>query len=140
MGATLMDFGRILHMPFVGEAVSYTAQVTLRYVILEMIKPVKPGDLLIAIQNDVSLWSMHGDRIKDAKEAKLPDYIVDNSDKFIQMINANYGGFTELTMVWLREDKPILASIILNTPGGLEWLNKNVHEILDGCGINANRS
>lgn len=97
---------------------------------------VNPDNLVIAIDDDISLWSSGEDEIKKEAES-IPGYgfIVDIASGYMDTIDRKYGGFTKLTLMFLREDHPDLYSIIINSPKGEAWLDKQVNEILRGIGI-----
>ena len=44
---------------------------------------------------------------------------------------ADYGNASNLVFSWLKEDNMPIYSVILNTPGGKEWFDRQVKE---ACG------
>lgn len=105
----------------------------LRGVINGALKGVSPKDLVKAINEDTSLWGTAGNDINGyATSFPISDLsIVDDVRK---VVDAQYGGFTTLTLKWLATDHPVLFNIIVNTPDdkGRAWLEKQINEILDG--------
>lgn len=98
----------------------------------------KPGmtedNLVRAIRNNTSLWEENEDAIQ--KEANtIPPMFMSIAKDYVEMVNTKMGGFTTLTLFWLREDKPSFYSVIINSDGGKEWLERQVNDILKGIGI-----
>lgn len=97
---------------------------------------INPDNLVVAINSNLSLWSTGEDEIKRQAES-IPGYgyIVNIASDYMETIDKKYGGFTKLTLSFLKEDHPDLFSIIINTPNGEEWLDRQVNDILRGIGI-----
>jgi hypothetical protein len=95
---------------------------------------VNPDNLVTAIQNNVSLWECGEDEIKRQVDS-VPGFILSMADEYVETVEKKYGGFTKLTLSFLKEDHPELYSIIINTDNGIMWLDRQVNEILRGIGI-----
>jgi len=131
-----MDFRVLLDNPFTRKTACKAGETIVRTLINRMIEDVTPALLLEAINKDTSLWESCTGDIKDKKES-LPSWLVDAGGNFTKLVNTEHGGFLPLTMKWLATDRPELLSIIINSEGGEQWLERNLYQILDGCGINA---
>lgn len=95
---------------------------------------VNPDNLVKAISEGVSLWDSCKNEV--AKEAEsIPPIVLNLASNYVDTIERKYGGFTKLMLEYLREDRTDLYSVIINTEGGEEWLDKQVMEILKGVGI-----
>lgn len=88
----------------------------------EQIKNVTPEDLYNAIINDIDLWQITPEHIKEVGK-NLKNRFGDILYKFQDLIT------TELILKWFSEDFPDLHSIIINTDGGLEWLDRQIRKI-----------
>lgn len=95
---------------------------------------VNPDNLVLAIEGDVSLWEAGKEEISK-KASGFHPMIISMASEYVDRIESRYGGFTELTLKFLKEDHMELYSVIINTPGGREWLDRQVKEILKGIGI-----
>jgi len=96
-------------------------------------------NLVTAIRDDKSLWNEGEDTIKGYVKY-VPSTLLQMAQEHIGTIDdryrdENYDGFTNLTLMWLREDQPPFYSVIINTEGGTDWLDHQVSEILKGVGI-----
>lgn len=88
----------------------------------EQIKNVKPEDLYNAIINDADIWQATPDHIKKMGKnfkARFGNILL----KFQDLLT------TELVLRWFSEDFPDLYSIIVNTDGGVAWLDRQVTKI-----------
>lgn len=95
---------------------------------------VNPDNLVIAIENNISLWESGEKEISD-QASGIPPMIIGMASEYVDSIESKYGSFTDLTLRFLKEDHIDLYSVIINTPGGREWLDRQVTEILKGVGI-----
>ena len=50
-------------------------------------------------------------------------------------ITAEYGSVTALVVLWLQEDQAMKYGMIVNTPGGMEWLDRQVTDVMKGVGL-----
>ncbi len=96
-------------------------------------------NLVTAIRDDKSLWNEGEDTIKGYVKY-VPSTLLQMAQEHIGTIDdryrdEKYDGFTNLTLMWLREDQPPFYSVIINTEGGTDWLDSQVSEILKGVGI-----
>jgi len=94
--------------------------------ILESIKNINAFDVYKAIKDDINLWgvSMKNHTIKEATK-KLNQYYGGYLTEYQELITA------DLIIKWLSKDRPDIASIIINTEGGLEWITKQIQYIVD---------
>jgi len=100
-------------------AVRYGLDAVRGYV-LKRLERVTPDDLYLAIKEGKSLWTVLPDvdkrrgRIWARRFKKYKDKLT-----------------TKLVLMWLAEDRPDLASLILNLPPdmGMKWLDKQVAEL-----------
>jgi hypothetical protein len=91
-------------------------------------------NLYIAISEDKSLWGEGESTIKQYSDM-IPGWMKTLAVGQIENVNQKYGGVSVIAQEWIRENRPELFSLILNTPGGVEWLDRQVDEILKGVGI-----
>lgn len=112
-----MEIGRF-GKTFLSEmAVQYAADFV-RGLMVELLKDMTAKDCYRAIRDNVNLWS--------ASPKSLQGEGHTLAGRFEQ-----YSGFltTELVIEWLKADRPDLASVIVNTPGGIEWLDGQVENV-----------
>lgn len=95
---------------------------------------INPDNLVTAITDNVSLWKTGEDEIKSQAES-IPGFILNMASDYVDTVEEKYGGFTNLTLMFLKEDHSDLYSILINTPNGITWLDRQVDEILRGIGI-----
>lgn len=86
----------------------------------EKIKNVTPDDLIEAIKDDKSI--IIPENIKKEGIETLKRY----SKLFMKFYNEIN---TELILTWLKEDRPDLYSVIINTPNGIRWIEKEIENI-----------
>jgi hypothetical protein len=114
---------------------NFANQIIRRMINKEFQKPhMCPDNLVLAIKNDISLWENGSDTMKGMLD-QVPQTFVGMIPKYMSTIDEKYGSMTKLTLIWLREDHIEHYSIILNTPGGYEWLDRQVGEVIRGLGI-----
>lgn len=92
-----------------------------------------PGDVRDAIRNNLSLWGV-GEVDIQFLASKVPG-VAEYGQRIIKNIESEYGSVLNLVIEWLKEDQKAKYSVIVNTPGGVEWLAKQVNDILTGLGI-----
>lgn len=88
----------------------------------EQIKNVTPEDLYNAIITNTDIWTTIPDDIKETAK-NLKERFGHIFTKFQDLIT------TELILRWFAEDFPDLHSIIINTTGGISWLDNQVKKI-----------
>jgi hypothetical protein len=88
----------------------------------EALQDKTPMDCHESIQNNTDLWTVTPGNMKISGLARLKKHKT-LFKKFFDRINVG------LILVWLKEDRPDLHSIILNTEGGVEWLERQVNTI-----------
>jgi len=92
-----------------------------------------PGDVATAVRENQSLW-MGGENEIRRYIAKIPT-IEQFGKTLVSSIETEYGSVTSLVVLWLKEDQPMKYGMIVNTPGGMEWLDRQVNDILRGIGL-----
>jgi hypothetical protein len=95
-----------------------------------------PNDIRTAILKDQSIWGGGEDTIRQYT-AKIPG-IESLGKTFVDDIEKEYGSVTNLVVMWLREDQKLKYGMIVNTPGGSEWLDRQVQDVLVGLGVKGN--
>jgi len=93
-----------------------------RGMINESLKNIEPIDVFKAIKENTNLWSVAPDKLKKTGFV-LKRRFGDIIEKFKDNIRL------EIILAWLREDKPEIYSTIINTPGGEEWLSRQIEDI-----------
>ncbi len=92
-----------------------------------------PGDVRDAIQNDLSLWGVGELDIK-VLASHFPG-IAEYGREVVAGFESEYGSVLNLVITWLKEDQKAKYGVIVNTPGGMEWLDRQVTDILKGLGV-----
>lgn len=118
---------------FVHNIVVSAATKSLRSILNGAVSKFSPSDINKAIRNNESLWGAGEGDIR-GRAGQIP-YIHEYGKTFVNKITQDYGSVTALVVMWLKEDQKIRWSMIQNTPGGLEWLDRQVNEILEGLGL-----
>ena len=125
-------------MQFVGAMMKgATADIiveTIRTVLNNSIKTVRPGQLLTAIHDNVSLWTVAGTDINQVA-GRIPKSLIVAGRPMYQKAVQEYGSATELVLAWLKEDNPMLFSMVINTEGGVEWFDRQVREMTTNLGL-----
>ncbi|MDD3492286.1 MAG: hypothetical protein PHU95_05470 [Candidatus Thermoplasmatota archaeon] len=86
------------------------------------LEKVTPAQCHECIRSNTKLWSA------------VPKNITKNGVSLAQRHRAIFKRFydsltIDLLMDWLKKDRPDLFSIIINTPGGVEWLDGQLQEV-----------
>lgn len=118
---------------FVHNIVVGAATKSLRSILNGAVSKFTPADISAAIRNNDSLWGAGENDIRGSA-GQIP-YIHEYGKMFIDKIATDYGSVTTLVVMWLKEDQKVRWSMIQNTPGGVEWLDRQVSEILQGLGL-----
>jgi len=86
------------------------------------IATVTPSQLYKAIKNDTDVWSVTPEDIKIAGK---------NLKKKFGKVLAGYADMltVDLVLRWFSEDFPDLYSVIINTDGGILWLDRQLNKI-----------
>ena len=121
---------------FVHNIVISAATKSLRSILNGAVSKFSPSDINKAILNDESLWGAGEGDIR-GRAGQIP-YVHEYGKTFVNKISQDYGSVTALVVMWLKEDQKLRWSMIQNTPGGVEWLDRQVREILDGLGLAPN--
>jgi hypothetical protein len=98
------------------------------------LKQVKPGQLVKAIHDDVSLLSIAGSDITKISQ-KIPKGMLDVGRPMYLEAIRKFGGATGLVLEWMKTDNPVLYSLILNTEGGQDWFDRQVREMTANVGL-----
>jgi hypothetical protein len=107
---------------------------TIRKILNDSIRTVRPGQLVEAIRNNTSIWEVAGADIKSIASRVPRSVIVVGKPMYRKACQA-YGSSTELVLLWLKEDNPMLFSLILNTEGGVAWFDHQVKELTTNLGL-----
>jgi len=86
------------------------------------ISTITPSQLFDAIKNDIDVWSVTPDDIKIAG-ANLKRKFGKILIKYADMLTV------DIVLKWFREDFPDLYSVIINTDGGILWLDRQLNKI-----------
>lgn len=102
-------------------AVAFAVTV-LREFLRKHIAAVTPSQMYDAIRNDVDVWSITPEDIKIAGK---------NLKKKFGKVLMKYADMltVDLVLRWLSEDFPDLYSVIINTDGGILWLDRQINKI-----------
>lgn len=111
-----------------GKFTEYVAYEALEGAILGIFDLFQPDDLYRAITQNVDIWDApwgEGEHFRFQFQLLARD---ERFQKYTHLFTA------ENVLVWLTDDKvrPEIASIIINTPGGTDWLEKQVEGIRTG--------
>jgi len=95
----------------------------LKEYVIERLEPMTPDDLYLAIKEDKSLWSALDER--DRRRIRRWGRILREHDLERRV---TVGKLTKVIITWLSDERPDLASVILNLPAGvgMKWLEKRV--------------
>ena len=103
-------------------------QAAVEGIILGVFDMFTVQDVYSGIQEDVDLWGSKWGELEDMRN-QLQNVAVDpNLMVYIQTVAV------EDVLAWLRhpEARPDLASIIINTPNGVQWLGKQLQSAKNG--------
>jgi hypothetical protein len=90
-------------------------------------------NLVICIDDDTSLWET-GKHDIEAKAAPFKMFF-GMAASYIGTVEKQYGNVANLALEWLKIDHPSFYSLIVTTPGGVEWFEEQVNDILKGLNI-----
>lgn len=107
---------------------------TIRTLLNNALKQVKPGQLLKAIKDNVSLWESAGGDITSIASMVPKSLINLGRPMYLEAIQ-KYGGATGLVLEWMKTDNPALYSLIINTDGGMEWFDRQVFDLTKNIGL-----
>lgn len=111
-------------------AVSTTVVPTIRALLNGQLKHVQLGQVRYAIEANVSLWAVAGADMEGLAR-QVPPSMIEAGRPLYHKALADYGNASNLVFSWLKEDNMPIYSVILNTPGGKEWFDRQVKE---ACG------
>lgn len=97
-----------------------------------------PSQLITAIRNDESLWNTYSDIIANYIQMCPPSImslVKTKAPEVISMLEQEYGTLGNAVLEWLKAEQPMYHSLIINTPGGRAWLERQVVEMLGGLGL-----
>ena len=89
----------------------------------DKIKNVTPGDMYNAIQTNQDLWDVTPDDMRGGG-SRLKQQFGNYLEKYQNEINIDL-----ILEEWLRKDHPDLYSTVLNTKGGIVYMNNQVEKI-----------
>ena len=110
---------------------------SIRSILNNQIKAVRPGQLLAAIHDNVSIWGLAGTDVNQLA-GKIPKPLIAAGRPMYRKAVQEYGSATELVLAWLKEDNPVLFSLIINTDGGVGWFDRQVKEMTTNLGLEYN--
>lgn len=111
-----------------GRFTEYIAYEALEGAILGIFDLFQPDDLYRAITQNVDIWDAPWG---EGEQFRFQFQLLARDDRFHKYAHL----FTpENVLIWLTDDKarPEIASIIINTPGGPEWLKRQIDGIREG--------
>ena len=90
-------------------------------------------NLVVSIDDNISLWEVG----KADIEAKARPFgmFFGMAASYLTVVESQYGSVAGLAIEWLKEDHPAYYSLIETTPGGYEWFEQQVNDILKGLNI-----
>ena len=95
--------------------------------IIETIKNVKHQDIITAIKTNTNLYDVINMNPNIRKAVlNLRDLYRPYIEEYRTLITP------EAIIEWLRGDRPDIASLIVNTRNGTEWLSRQIDAIIDG--------
>jgi hypothetical protein len=109
---------------FSGKFTEWMAYEALEGAILGLFDCFSPEEIYQAITEDISIWR---NPWHNFEEFRYQLRLIGHDPRFTKY---EHLFTTENIIEWLsdKEARPILASLIVNTPGGYEWLEKQVSE------------
>ena len=109
---------------FSGKFTEWMAYEALEGAILGLFDCFTPEQIYEAITEDIAIWKTPW---HDFEEFRYQLRLIGHDPRFTKY---EHLFTTENIIEWLsdKEARPILASLIVNTPGGYEWLDKQVME------------
>lgn len=114
----------------VGDVVIKTIRGTLN----GYLRKIPLSSVVKAVQNDLSLWEVAGGDIQQIIQ-NIPPHLIQQGLPMYRNAVARYGSATGLVLEWVREDNYSLYSLIANTPGGLDWLDRQVQDMTRKLGL-----
>ncbi len=130
MNISPMDFVGNLARGVAGDVVVKTIRATLN----EYLRRIPLSQVIVAVGNNTSLWSVAGEDIRGIAN-KIPPKLIQSGLPMYRNAIAQYGNATGLVLVWIKEDNPPLLSLLENTNGGIEWLDQQVREMTGQLGL-----
>ena len=110
---------------FKGKFTDWMMYEALEGAILALFDFFTPEQIYQAIQEDISIWDTPW---YDFNEFRYQLQLIGHDPRILK----HQESFTaENIILWLgaKDGRPMLASLIVNTPGGFNWLEKQVAEI-----------
>lgn len=109
---------------FSGKFTEWMAYEVLEGAILGLFDFFSPEEIYEAIKENISIWKTPW---YDFEEFRYQLRLIGHDPRFTKYENLFT---TENIIEWLsdKEARPVLASLIVNTPGGYEWLENQVSE------------
>lgn len=106
----------------------YLAYSALEGAILGIFDCFTLDDLLRAIKEDWDIWNMPWN---EGEDFRYQFKLLARDPRFVKH---NHLLTVENVMIWLtgKEGRPLHASMIINSPGGVEWLDRQIEGIRTG--------
>jgi len=106
----------------------YMAYAALEGAILGIFDCFTLEDLLKAIKEDWDIWNMSWN---EGEEFRYQLKLLSRDPRFV---NHSHLLTVENVILWLsgKEGRPLHASMIINSPGGVEWLGRQIEGIRTG--------
>jgi len=123
-----------------GSIIAQVTISTLRGILNRALKDTTPKMLVEAIREDISLWGEVGDSTIMEYVQELPPFVATGIKEARIIIDTQYGGMKKIVMSWLETDNKIYYNILKNSPGGEEWIEKQITQILDGVESNCGKN
>jgi len=101
---------------------------SIRSVLNNSLRQIRPGQVVQAIKDNTSLWGVAGSDMQ-AMAQKIPPGLINAGRPMYRKAVADYGNATGLVTSWIQADNPVIYSLIINTPGGEEWFDRQVRDV-----------
>ena len=118
---------------FKSSIIAQIATRQLRAILNGAMSQFTPVDITRAIRENQSIWGGGENEIRQYA-TRIPG-IETFGKTFVANITAEYGSVTALVVLWLQEDQAMKYGMIVNTPGGMEWLDRQVTDVMKGVGL-----
>ena len=107
---------------FAGNIAAIIATNIVRAWFNHKLRKITPDDLYKAIQDNTDLWSVTPESIKKSGSGYKGSY-----DKLFKQYESEIT--TDLILDWMKKDHINLYSLLINTPGGIAWIDNQVRKI-----------
>lgn len=107
---------------FAGDVAAIIATNIVRAWFNHKLRKVTPDALYIAIRDNTDLWEVTPESIKESGSGYKGSY-----NKLFRKYESEIT--TALILKWIQKDHIRLYGILINTPGGMAWLDRQVMKI-----------